>query len=255
MIVPSGPQVVPGAEAFRFDAGPVGVLLLHGFTGSPASMRPLGERLVREGISSVGPRLPGHGTSWEDLEATTWSQWEGEAESALLDLSGRCSAVVAVGLSAGAALALHLAVRQARHLRGVVAINPQIRRPELLLAPVLSRFRRTASGVGNDIRKPGQDEIAYDRVPLRAAGELGKLIRLAEKELPSLRLPLMVISSREDHVVKPSNSRLVTRKAGSSVKELVRLENSYHVATLDHDSELISSRIALFVRSNANQTI
>lgn len=255
MSVSAGPQIVPGAEAFRFDAGSIGVLLLHGFTGSPASMRPLGERLAREGFSSAGPRLPGHGTSWEDLEATTWSQWEGEAESALLDLSRRCSAVVAVGLSAGAALALHLGVRQAQLLRGVVAINPQIRRPDLVLAPVIRPFLRTARGVGNDIRKPGQDEIAYDRVPLRAAGELGKLIRLAEKELPCLRLPLMVISSREDHVVKPSNSRLVMRKAGSSVKELVRLEDSYHVATLDHDADLISSRIARFVRSNANQTI
>ncbi|MBA3728452.1 MAG: alpha/beta fold hydrolase [Actinobacteria bacterium] len=255
MTISSGHHVIPGADAFRFDAGPVGVLLLHGFTGSPASMRPLGERLAREGISSVGPRLPGHGTSWEDLEATTWSQWEGDADSTLLDLSSRCSAVIAVGLSAGAALALHLGVRQAQHLRGVVAINPQIRRPDLLLAPLIRPFRRTARGVGNDIRKPGQDEIAYDRVPLQAAGELRKLIRHAEKELPSLRLPLMVISSRVDHVVKPSNSRLVMRKAGSSVKELVRLESSYHVATLDHDSELISSRIALFVRSNANQTI
>lgn len=255
MPVSPGPHVVPGAEAFRFDAGPIGVLLLHGFTGSPASMRPLAESLAREGYTSLGPRLPGHGTSWKDLETTTWREWEAEADSALLDLTLRCSDVFAVGLSAGAALALHLGVRQAHRLCGVVAINPQIRRPELLLAPLIRPFVRTARGVGNDIRKPGQDEIAYGRVPLRAASELGKLIRRAEKELPSLRLPLLVISSREDHVVKPSNSRLVMHRAGSAVKELARLENSYHVATLDHDAELISSRIARFVRSNTNQTI
>ena len=75
------PEVRPGAEPFAYDAGPVGILLLHGFTGSPASTRPVGAWLADHGVSSVGPRLPGHGTSWQDLERTTWQDWAREAES------------------------------------------------------------------------------------------------------------------------------------------------------------------------------
>ena len=109
-------RILPGAEEFRFDAGPIGVLLVHGFTGCPASMRPMGEWLAERGISSVGPRLAGHGTSWNDLETTTWQDWEREAEDGLSDLAGRCGDVIVVGLSMGGALALHLAAKHAERL-------------------------------------------------------------------------------------------------------------------------------------------
>src|SRR3989442_11103343 len=85
------PKILPGAEPFRFDGGPIGALLQHGFTGCPASMRPFGEWLADQGMTVIGPRLPGHGTSWEDLEGTTWQDWEGEAEAALAELTARCS--------------------------------------------------------------------------------------------------------------------------------------------------------------------
>src|SRR5436190_24109848 len=94
-------RVKPGGEPFRFDGGPVGALLLHGFSGSPASMRPLGEFLAAHGIAVSGPRLPGHGTSVDDLASTTWEQWLAEAETALGELESRSSAVVCVGLSMG----------------------------------------------------------------------------------------------------------------------------------------------------------
>jgi carboxylesterase len=245
-------RILPGAAPFRHEAGPIGALLLHGFTGCPASMRPLGAWLAEHGISTIGPRMPGHGTSWEDLERTSWRDWEGEAERALDDITSRCGDVIAVGLSGGGAMALHLAAEHPDRLRGVVAINPQIHRPELALVPIVRLFRRTVKGVGNDINKAGQDELVYDRVPLRAARELRKLIRTAERELPSMRLPLLIFSSSVDHVVKPANSRMVIQKAGSGQKELVRLPNSYHVATLDHDAELIFRRVAEFARSTAS---
>jgi carboxylesterase len=248
---PTRSRVVPGAEAFRFDAGPVGALLLHGFTGSPASMRPMGEWLAQQGVSTMGPRLAGHGTSWEELDTTGWQDWEREAEQALTDLGSRCPDVVVVGLSMGGAMALHLAVKHADRLRGVAVVNPDVRRPALALAPVVRLFTRTTKGVGNDIKKPGQDEVVYERVPLRAATQLGKLYRTVQGELPRLRLPLLVFSSREDHVAKPSNARYVMQRAGSPSKELVPLHNSYHVATLDYDAELIFQRVLDFARSTA----
>jgi carboxylesterase len=244
-------RVLPGAEAFRFDGGPIGVLLQHGFSGCPASMRPFGEWLSERGFSVVGPRLPGHGTSWEELERTTWGDWEREADGALLDLAGRCSDVVAVGLSMGGAMVLHLGAKHPEKLRGIVCVNPDIRRPELVLAPAARLFTRTAKGVGNDIKKPGQDEIVYERVPLKAAAQLGRFYRTVQKELPSMRLPLLVFSSNVDHIVKPANSRYVMAKAGSAEKELVPLRNSYHVATLDYDAETIFERTLEFAKAHA----
>lgn len=209
-------------------------------------MRPMGRWLAERGISVVGPRLPGHGTSWEDLEGTTWQDWERESEAALIDLAVRCTAVIAVGLSMGGAMVLHLGAKHPDKLRGVVAVNPDVRRPELALVPLLRLFTRTTKGVGNDIKKPGQDEIVYDRVPLKAAVQLGKFYRSVQRELPSMRLPLMVFSSPEDHVAKPSNSRYVIQRVASAQKDLVTLSNSYHVATLDYDAELIFERTLHF---------
>lgn len=212
-------------------------------------MRPFGRWLADRGLSVVAPRLPGHGTTWEDLETTTWNDWEREAEAALLDLSGRCSSVIAVGLSMGGALVLHLGVKHPDRLRGVAVINTDIRRPSLALAPLVRLFTRTAKGVGNDIKRPGQDEIAYERVPIKSAIQLGRFYRTVQQELPSMRAPLLMFSSAEDHVVKPSNSRYVLARVGTTRKELVQLANSYHVATLDYDADLIFERTVEFVRS------
>lgn len=209
-------------------------------------MRPMGRWLAERGISVVGPRLPGHGTTWEDLEGTTWQDWEGESEAALLELASRCSAVIAVGLSMGGAMVLHLGAKYPDKLKGVVAVNPDVRRRELALVPLLRLFTRTGKGVGNDIKKPGQDEIVYDRVPLKAALQLRKFYRTVQRELPSMHLPLLVFSSPEDHVVRPSNSPYVIQRVGSAQKELVTLSNSYHVATLDYDAELIFERTLRF---------
>jgi len=244
-------RVIPGAEAFKFDGGPIGVLLQHGFTGCPASMRPMGEWLAQQGLSVVGPRLPGHGTTWEDLEGTTWHDWEGESERALLELSGRCSTVVAVGLSMGGAMVLHLAAKHPDKVSGVVAVNSLVYRPDLMFTPVARLFTRTVKGVGNDVKKPGQDEIVYDRVPLKAANELGKFIRTVDRELPSVRAPLIVFSSPEDHTVKKMNSGRILKRGGGTHKELITLANSYHVATLDYDAEIIFQRTLDFARSLA----
>jgi carboxylesterase len=244
-------RVVPGAEAFRFDRGPIGALLQHGFTGSPASMRPMGEWLARRGISVVGPLLPGHGTRWEELEETRWEDWIGASEAALVELSGRCTTVIAVGLSMGGAVALHLGAVHPTRLRGVVAINPVVRRPDLALIPLARPFVRTVKAIGGDIKRPGADEVHYERTPLKAAAQLRMFLRALWRELPAMRLPLLVFSSMEDHLVKPVNSRLVMDRVASERKELIRLANSYHVATLDHDDELIFERVLEFAGSLA----
>jgi carboxylesterase len=211
----------------------------------------MGEWLSGRGISVVGPRLPGHGTRWEELERTTWFDWEREAEQALEDISSRSSTTIGVGLSMGGAMVLHLAAKHPDKLKGIVVINCDLVRPEIALAPVARLFRRSVKGVGNDIKKPGQNELPYDRIPLAAVVQLNRFYRTVRKELPSVKVPLIVFSSPEDHVVKPSVSRYVLRNAGSPEKELITLNNSYHVATLDNDAEIIFQRVLEFANSVA----
>jgi carboxylesterase len=209
-------------------------------------MRPLGEFLGAHGIAVSGPRLPGHGTSVDDLAGTTWEQWFAEAESALADLETRAKAVVCVGLSMGGALAAHMATRHHDRLRGLVVINPYVHDPRLGISPVAGVFIRSVKGVVNDIKKPGQDEVGYDRIPSKVLPSLNRLLKTAAADLPRIRLPLLVFSSPQDHTVKPSNARLFFERAGSTDKEMVPLANSYHVATLDNDAPAMFDRILGF---------
>jgi carboxylesterase len=249
---PAAAEIVPSCQPFALGAGSTGILLQHGFTGCPASMRPMGEWLAGQGFAVVGPRWPGHGTTWKDLASVTWRDWERTTEAALLELTSRCSDVVAVGLSVGGAMVLHVAVKHPELVRGVVAVNALVRRPELIFTPVLRRVVGSVKGVGNDIKKPGQDEFSYQRIPTSAVDQLGKFLRLIDSELPRMRRPLVVVSSAEDHTVKPSNSRRIALRCGTASTEFVTLSNSYHVATLDHDAPLIFERVRDFARSLAS---
>jgi len=177
----------------------------------------------------------------------TWLDWQREVAAGMDDLSARCRDVVAVGLSVGGTLALHLAAGRPDKLRGVVVINPFMRRPEFAFAPLIRLFTRSVRGVGNDIKKPGQDEVCYDRIPVKAIGQLWTLMRRTDRELPALALPLLVMASTEDHTVKPGNAERVMKRAGSERKQFVRLNNSYHVATLDFDAEAIRDRTLGFL--------
>ena len=244
-------KIVRGCGPFRADGGPIGVWLQHGFTGCPASMRPLGEWLAERDFTVVVPRLPGHGTSIEDLATTSWRDWDREAEQAVTDLSSRCSTVIAIGLSFGGALALHQAATRPEAVQGVVAINTWVHDPRLYAAFVARAFMKTRKGTGRDIKKPGVEELNYKRIPVSVLPGVGTFLRKVERELPSVRQPLLVFSSAEDHVVKPANSRLIMAKAGSKQKELIGLTNSYHVATLDYDAELVFERVQAFANSVA----
>ncbi len=246
-------RVLAGAERWSAPgasgpAGDIGLLLLHGFTGNPVSMRPLGEELADRGFAVELPRLPGHGTHWRDLQRTTWREWAAGARAALAGLRTRTRVQAVVGLSGGATLALHLAAG-GEPFAGVVAINPflTVSDPRLRLLPVLKHVVGSLPGVGNDIAKPGADERAYDRLPLRAFASVLQLQDEVRAALPRVTAPLLVFTSRADHVVAPSDSALLVERVGSRQVEHRWLERSYHVATLDHDLPQIVSGTAQFV--------
>jgi carboxylesterase len=246
--------VLPGAEPYAADGGPIGVVLSHGFTGSPQSLRPWAEHLAAAGYTVRLPRLPGHGTRWQDLNATRWPDWYGELERAFDALRSRCEHVFAGGLSMGGTLALRLAEQRAGEVAGLVLVNPSLgteRKDLKLLVPVLHRVVPSMPGIGSDIRKPGERELAYDRVPLRALHSLTGLWKVTLADLPRVTAPTLLYRSRVDHVVEAMSGRLL-REGASSCEVVERiLEESYHVATLDHDAPAIFDGSVDWIRRHA----
>lgn len=251
----TSPVVVAGAEPFSADGGPIGILLSHGFTGSPASMRPWGEFFAAAGHTVRVPRLPGHGTTWQDMNTTGWDDWFGELETTALELSERCEFVAMCGLSMGGGLSLRMAQLHPDIIKAVVLVNPAVglKRLDIKFAPFLSRVLPSIPGVGNDIKKPGVDEIGYDKVPLKALASQLKGWAQTRADLAKVTQPLLYLHSTEDHVVDDLSATLILNGVSSKVAEYVRLRNSYHVATIDHDAPLIFDTSLTFIEAAAGR--
>ncbi|HEX6263238.1 MAG TPA: alpha/beta fold hydrolase [Actinomycetota bacterium] len=240
-------EIVPGAEPFFFPGGDVAVLMLHGFTGNPSSIRPWGEALAERGFTVSGPRLPGHGTTWQDLATRRGDEWVAEADAALTRLRGDGGRVVICAQSFGGTIALDLASRRPGDVRGIVLVNPYVRDPRHVWLPVVRPFLRTIKGIGNDIKKPGGNELPYPRVPLRAVSEVARMMKRLETVIPSIVQPLLLFHSPQDHVVPRGTAEWLLDRIGSEDKELVLLPDSYHVAALDNDAPTIFERSAAFI--------
>lgn len=252
----------PQTEPFHAEGtvGPdgrrVGVLLSHGFTGSPASMRPWAEHLHALGYTVSVPRLPGHGTRWQDLNQTTYDDWYGEISEAFDKLNASCDVVVAVGLSMGGSLVLRLAAERGRDVAGLVLVNPAVNsaRWDVKLLPVMKHVLGSFPGIGNDIKKPGGNEYGYDRTPLRAAHSLMTGWKRLRPLLPQVTQPILMLRSRVDHVVDPSSARIIASSVSSREIDERTLENSFHVATLDNDAPEIFDASAEFIARVTAQT-
>ncbi len=242
----SSPPVRVGAEPFTIGEGPVGILLVHGLTGSPASMRPIGEWLADNGLAVEGVRLPGHGTNLDDLRTRRWTEWTDEAGRGLDELRRRARTVVVFGQSLGGAIVLALAASRPHDVDGIALANPYVFDARHAFAPIVRWYPRDLRGVANDIALPGRDENADDRIPVAAALQMAALTRLVRAELPTIRQPVVVFQSGTDHVIPKANARKVLAKIGSERTELVPCPRSYHVVTLDHDAPVVRERILAF---------
>lgn len=243
--------VLAGAEPFSHTGSvEAGVLLCHGFTSTPQSMRPWGEDLAARGYTVACPRLPGHGTTWQELNRTTWPDWYGCVRAEFLALRERCEAVFVFGLSMGGTLSLRLAQDFGEQVAGLVLVNPSVTslRKDVKLLPLLKRVLPSVPAIANDIAAPGVTELAYPRTPVRATASLAELWRLVRADLAKVTQPLLLFRSLVDHVVEPVNARLVLEGVRSEVATEVVLRNSFHVATLDRDAPLIFERSAEFLQ-------
>ncbi|QNN54751.1 alpha/beta fold hydrolase [Nocardioides mesophilus] len=213
-------------------------------------MVPWGRHLAALGYGVAVPRLPGHGTTWQELNRTEWADWYAEVERSFDKLLADCDQVVVGGLSMGGGLVLALAAARPRDVAGVVLVNPAVNtvRKDVLALPVLKHVVASFPGIINDIKKPGMDEHGYTRTPLKAAHSMMSTWRRVREELPKVTAPLLLFRSAEDHVVDPSSGRIIVSRVSSrDVTERI-LENSYHVATLDHDADMIFEESVQFVR-------
>lgn len=251
-----GPDVLPTAVPLSVPARPeltggvkVGVLLSHGFTGSPGSMRAWGESLAARGFGVEVPRLPGHGTTWRDMNTTGWEHWYAEITRAFAKLRAENDVVVAAGLSMGGALVLRLAEEYGDQLAGLILVNPAIatKRRDVLLLPVLKHLVGSFSGIGSDIKKEGVIEDAYPQTPLKAAHSMFRAWPLIAKELGRITVPLLYFRSTVDHVVDELSEPLIRSRVSSTDLTFTPLANSYHVATVDNDAPQIFEESAAFI--------
>lgn len=238
------------ARPFHAGAGDIGVVVSHGFTATVSSITPWATGLAEPdgrwpGARVIAPRLPGHGTHWRDLERSRWWDWYNTVEDAYLELSRECSHVFVAGLSMGGSLALRLSALHP--VGGTLLVNPAVdtRDKRIALASRIPWLLPAQRGIGSDIARPGAQEVAYSRFPVRSLATMNDLWRDTRALLPHITSPVLLMTSSVDHVVDSLSRQVILDRVGDV--EHVELERSYHVATLDHDADLIVQRSRNFI--------
>lgn len=239
--LPARPELTGGRS--------IGVLLSHGFSGSPFSMTPWGRHLAAQGYAVAVPRLPGHGTTWQELNTRRFEDWLGEVTGALDRLHEENDAVVVGGLSMGGTLALRLAADHPDRVAGVMVVNPAVasRRLDVRLLPVLKHVVASMPGIADDIKAEGVTEHGYPRTPLKALHSFMQAWSPMIADLPQVTAPLLYFRSTVDHVVDDASHPVILGGVSSSDVTRIDLPESFHVATLDHDAATIQEQSAAFV--------
>ncbi|MFT4147890.1 MAG: alpha/beta fold hydrolase [Micrococcaceae bacterium] len=234
------------------DKKNIGVVLCHGFTGSPHSMRPWAKHLMAQGYTVSMPLLPGHGTRWEDLGNTNWHSWVREVKNQVYSINDKCNTTIIIGLSMGGALALKMASEDL--VDAAVVVNPGtiIDDPRRFATGVMQYLQDSLPAIGNDIKKPGVVEGAYPRVSVKATHQLKKLFHEVRKSLKDVEVPVLLFRSRKDHVVTDKNIGIIKKKIKPQYLRIIPLYNSYHVATLDYDAEDIFIKTDEFIEKIAS---
>lgn len=242
-------KIIPGAEDFFYEGNQIGVLAIHGFTGTTQSMRTFGKGLADAGFTVLGPRLTGHGISPEEMTKAEFKDWFQDVEEALDELRLHADKIFITGLSMGGALTLYLAENY-EDILGIIPINAAIDMPNF------KEFYQTqkaaniefVDGIGSDIKKPNVTELAYAKTPVKSMKELLDLMKHVREDLSQIQCPALIFSSTVDHVVPPENAVIIYDEISSTDKTIIKLPESYHVATLDNDLDMILTETIKFIR-------
>jgi carboxylesterase len=254
---------VGAGDPFDFvgeDGGDVGVICIHGFTGSPYEMRYLSTALARTGATVRGILLPGHGTSVDDLERTRWEDWAGAVEREVDAMSKRCRRVALVGQSLGGLLALHSASRRP-DLAAVASLAAPLwldglsgRVARWLTGPLGSRIRRIPKFGGADVRDrvARAENPSYPSIPVRALGELLAFMPIVEAALPQIVAPVLVLHARRDHTAPVGcAARIIARAIRARARHTRILDRSFHLIAIDVERDLVAEEVIAFVRRYA----
>jgi carboxylesterase len=242
----------PLYKAGSGDEGRVGVLVSHGFGGSPLPVQEFAVRLADAGYAVALPLLAGHGLTPEAMEKSLWTEWTADVEHAFAWLRERTDEIFVSGLSMGGTLALWLAERHPE-VAGLVTVNALVRHPQELVMRIFGRIGlpRWAKAIGNDTKLTGVDEKAYDRLPMRSTRQLALLSAAVRRDFGLVRCPALLFSSVTDHVVPPKNQREIFASISSTDKKMIELHDSYHVATMDNDKELVFAATLEFLAGHS----
>lgn len=237
-----------GAEPFFLHGGEQGVLLIHGFTGSPSEVRMLGDFLHDKGFTVFAPRLCGHGTTIREMSKTKWFHWYSGVEDGYHILKSLCKSVAVVGNSMGGLLALKLAAEYS--LDKIVSLGTPIYLADkrVSMLPMYRIFREyipKKRKVYKDIA--AKYSVGYSATPLSSVSSLLQLIQQVDRLLPIVKAPLLIIQARWEHTVEPRSAAHIYERVGSSEKQLVWLEKSGHMVTLDREREQVFRQIAAFL--------
>lgn len=237
--------VILGAESLYYSGAEVGIVLCHGFNGTPQSMQYIGEKLSMHGYTVSIPRLHGHGTHYEDLETSTYKEWIAGLQSAYDNLRQQCEKVFVVGQSMGGALTLQIAANNP--VDGIFLINAAVTDVSYKESVTKQKLERYLVEGEPDIKKSSVFEITYDKVPLRSVHELLDLMEETKMLVSSIKCPTVIFKSATDHVVPPTNSAFIFEQVNTLNKNMITLQNSYHVASMDNDAHLIVDKIHFYI--------
>lgn len=243
-------KILPGSEPLYIEGNKTGVLLLHGFTGSPYEMKELGRYLGKKGYSISIPLLTGHGTIAKDLKNCKWYDWFEDSKQALFKLRKNCSKIIVVGLSTGASLALHLAAHY--QVEGIVALSPalilknKISRLLPFIPPIIT-YRYKKGGPDISDNEARAKAVTYNKTPIKAAKQILKLYDHLKMDLPEIYVPTLIIQSEQDHVVDFKGAQWIYEHISSKEKQFLKLQKSYHVVTLDVEKEIVFREVEQFI--------
>jgi len=236
---------------FESRQGDTGIVLVHGLTGTPGEVEPLGNYLASKGISTLGPWLKGHGSSPKDLAKTTWMDWEESVYEAYEEMQKRCSKVYIGGLSMGGAQSLHLAAHFP--VAGVISMATPVKIFDFRFNGIaFFRFLqwRTSNLTGGILDSSAPAHATYPYVATKNLFELKKLMDIVRAELPKIKVPALVIQGRKDSMVPPPNGQIIYDALGSAHKHLVYLDNSDHVVTMDYEKNVVFEKVFRFIETD-----
>ncbi len=245
----------PVPDPFDFPGNSTGVLLIHGFTGSPSEMRPMGQYLAQEGYTVVGPLLPGHGTTWQDLARCRWHEWTDAVEQAYQQLKNRCSRVFVSGGSMGGLLTLHLAERHPE-IAGIIPMAPALFTVDWRAgwAGAIKYFIQfnpyDPERDGDDLTDPearGRYLWSYMGTPVAAVEQLNHLEHAVRHGLHKIAMPTLILMSTRDLSVKPKSGRYALDRIASKDKELIWLHHSGHCLWVDSEKERVWQKAHEFI--------